>query len=96
VTRKGSLSAGAALGDVIADLEAQAGELLPARAQVSWLGVSQDYQRGNRAFLAAFALAMVIVLLVLAAQFESFVQPVVLVAGVSLAILGSLTASGPG
>ena len=92
VTLKGSLSAGAALGDVIADLEAQAGELLPARAQVSWLGVSQDYQRGNRAFLAAFALAMVIVFLVLAAQFESFVQPVVLLAGVPLAILGSLIA----
>ena len=92
VTLKGSLSAGAALGTVIADLEAQAGELLPAEAQVSWLGVSQDYQRGNRAFLAAFALAMVIVFLVLAAQFESFVQPVVLLAGVPLAILGSLIA----
>ena len=92
VTLQGGLAAGAALGDVIAELEAAAAELLPPRAQVSWLGVSQDYKRGNRAFLAAFALALVIVFLVLAAQFESFMQPVVLLAGVPLAILGALAA----
>jgi multidrug efflux pump len=38
----------------------------------------------------AFALALVIVFLVLAAQFESFVQPLVLLAGVPLALLGAL------
>lgn len=91
VTLQGGLAAGAALGDVIAELAAAA-KLLPPRAQVSWLGVSQDYKQGNRAFLAAFTLALVIVLLVLAAQFESFLQPVVLLAGVPLAILGSLAA----
>jgi multidrug efflux pump len=92
VTLQGGLAAGAALGDVLSELEAVARDRLPPRAIVSWLGESRDYQQGSRAFRVAFALALVIVFLVLAAQFESFVQPVVLLAGVPLAILGSLLA----
>jgi multidrug efflux pump len=60
--------------------------------QIRWLSVSQDYQRQGRAFQLAFALAMVIVFLVLAAQFESFIQPLVLLAGVPLALFGALAA----
>ncbi len=92
VTIKGSLAGGAALGDVLDRLEAKARAMLPPEAQIRFLQVSEDYQRSSRAFLLAFALALVIVYLVLAAQFESFVQPVVLLAGVPLALLGALTA----
>jgi multidrug efflux pump len=60
--------------------------------QVRWLAASQDYQRQGRAFQLAFGLAMIIVFLVLAAQFESFVQPLVLLAGVPLALFGALVA----
>ncbi|MCF7991482.1 MAG: efflux RND transporter permease subunit [Thiohalocapsa sp.] len=92
ITIKASLAGGAALGDALAALEAEAKKILPAQAQVRYLGVSEDYARSGRAFLYAFALAMVIVFLVLAAQFESLVQPVVLLAGVPLAIVGGLVA----
>jgi len=93
VTLKGSLAGGVALGDAINALEAVARPLLPAAGvQIGWLGASEDYQRSSRAFLLAFTLALVIVYLVLSAQFESFIQPLVLLAGVPLAIFGALLA----
>ncbi|NBC48846.1 MAG: MMPL family transporter, partial [Gammaproteobacteria bacterium] len=92
VTIKGSLAGGAALGEVVHDLGERARPLLPEDAQIRWLGVSQDYQRSGRAFQLALLLALTIVFLVLAAQFESFVQPVVLLAGVPLALFGALLA----
>jgi len=92
VTLKASPAPGAALGDVLKALETAARPMLPADMQIRWLSVSQDYQRSGAAFMAAFALALIIVFLVLAAQFESFVQPLVLLAGVPLALLGALVA----
>jgi multidrug efflux pump len=93
VTLKGSLAGGVALGDAINALEDVARPLLPATGvQIGWLGASEDYQRSSRAFLLAFTLALVIVYLVLSAQFESFIQPLVLLAGVPLAIFGALLA----
>ena len=92
VTLKGSLAGGAALGDVLNQLAERARPLLPDDVQVRWLGVSQDYQRSGRAFLLAFLFALTIVFLVLAAQFESFIQPIVLLAGVPLALFGALLA----
>jgi len=93
VTLKGSLAGGVALGDAINALEDVARPLLPATGvQIGWLGASEDYQRSSRAFLLAFTLALVIVYLVLSAQFESFIQPLVLLAGVPLAIFGALVA----
>ena len=90
VTIKASPAPGYALGDVLDALEAKARPLLPEDMQIRWLAESQDYQRSGQAFLLAFALALVIVFLVLAAQFESFIQPLVLLAGVPLALLGAL------
>ncbi|MBK1705179.1 efflux RND transporter permease subunit [Halochromatium glycolicum] len=90
VTIKGSLAGGAALGDVLDQLAERARPLLPEDVQIKWLAVSQEYQRTGRAFQLAFLLALTIVFLVLAAQFESFVQPIVLLAGVPLALFGSL------
>ncbi len=92
VTLKGSLAGGAALGDVLDQLAERARPLLPDDVQIKWLGVSQDYQRSGRAFQLAFLLALTIVFLVLAAQFESFIQPIVLLAGAPLALFGALLA----
>ncbi len=93
VTLKGSLAGGVALGDAVNALEEVAQSLLPATGvQIQWLRASEDYKRSSRAFFLAFTLALVIVYLVLSAQFESFIQPMVLLAGVPLAIFGSLLA----
>jgi multidrug efflux pump len=92
VTLQASLVGGAALGDVLSALGAFARSELPTDVRIGYLGQSEDYRRSSAAFTVAFALAMVIVYLVLAAQFESFVQPLVLLAGVPLAIGGGLLA----
>jgi len=92
VTLKATLTSGTALGDALAALEAKTAALLPPEVEIRWLGASQDYQRSGRTFTLAFALALTIVFLVLAAQFESFVQPLVLLAGVPLAVFGALMA----
>jgi multidrug efflux pump len=92
ITLQGSLASGYALGDVVDRLQARVRPLLAPEMQLRWLAASDDYQRQGSAFQVAFVLALVIVFLVLAAQFESFVQPLVLLAGVPLALFGALAA----
>jgi len=92
VTLKGSLAEGAALGDVLAELDRIAAEIVPPAGRISYLGRSQEYQQSSAGLYITFALALVIVFLVLAAQFESFVQPVTIMTAVPLAITGGLLA----
>lgn len=73
VRLKASLAAGVALGDALSALEARVAPLLPSNVEIRWLGVSQDYQRSKQAFVLAFSLALMIVFLVLAGQFERLV-----------------------
>jgi multidrug efflux pump len=54
---KGSLAAGAALGDVLNELADRSRPLLPDDVQIRWLGLSQDYQRPGLAFQVASLLA---------------------------------------
>ncbi len=79
-----------ALGDALDFLDAAAAELLPPEARVSYLGASKEYRESSASLYVAFALALLIVFLVLAAQFESFVHPVVIMAAVPLAVTGGL------
>ncbi len=90
VTLSASLTPALALGDALAQLERIAAETLPPQARISYLGRSQDYQESSAAIYVVFALALVIVYLVLAAQFESFIHPLVIMLSVPLAITGGL------
>ena len=89
-----TISAGLApdyrLGDAIAWAEQVAREELPDYAQVDWKGESREYQQAGGAVLLTFAMALLIVYLVLAAQFESFLHPLVIMLTVPLAVLGAL------
>jgi len=71
------------LGRVLEELEAEAQRLLPASE-------SREYMESGASMLITFALALVIVFLVLAAQFESFVHPLVILVTVPLALAGAL------
>ena len=71
-------------------LEQVAREELPEHAQIDWKGESREYQQAGGAVLFTFALALLIVFLVLAAQFESFIHPFVIMLTVPLAVLGAL------
>ena len=67
-------------------------EELPDYAQIDWKGESREYQEAGGAILLTFALALLIVYLVLAAQFESFVDPLIIMLSVPLSMLGALLA----
>lgn len=62
----------------------------PPVAVVAWGGLARDYLEASGAIGLAFALALVIVFLVLAAQFESFIHPAVIMLTVPMAALGGL------
>ncbi|NEL40869.1 MAG: efflux RND transporter permease subunit, partial [Xanthomonas perforans] len=59
-------------------------------AQVDWKGESREYQQSGSAVLLTFGMALLVVYLVLAAQFESFAHPLVIMLTVPLAVLGAL------
>jgi multidrug efflux pump len=78
------------LGKALADVEAIAAEVLPAGAQIDYRGDSRELKQSGNTLLFTFGLALLVVFLVLAAQFESFIHPFVIMLTVPLAVLGAL------
>ena len=92
ITIQARLAPGYSLGQALADLEQIAREELPPTAQIDYRGESRDYRTAGTTVLLTFAMAMLVVFLVLAAQFESFTHPFVIMLTVPLAVLGALLA----
>jgi multidrug efflux pump len=90
VTLEADLDEGLALGDALSYLEGLAREHLPAGAVIDYKGQSQDYKYAGGSILFVFVLGVLVVFLVLAAQFESYVHPLVIMLTVPLAMAGAL------
>jgi multidrug efflux pump len=90
ITIEANLADGLALGPALDYLENLAREHLPEQAQVDYKGQSQDFETSSAGILTVFILGVVIVFLVLAAQFESWVHPLVIMFTVPLAMAGAL------
>ncbi|MCG5501741.1 efflux RND transporter permease subunit [Ectothiorhodospira lacustris] len=90
ITITAGLAPGYTLGEALEYLERIAGEELPAEARIDYKGESLEFKEAGGAILFIFVLALVVVFLVLAAQFESFVQPAVILTTVPLAVVGAL------
>ncbi len=88
VTIEAGLGDNVPLGEALAFLETTAREILPDVAQIDYKGQSKEFQDSQSSLYFTFALALVIVFLVLAAQFESFVHPFVIMLTVPVAIAG--------
>ncbi|MFW5452532.1 efflux RND transporter permease subunit [Thioalkalivibrio sulfidiphilus] len=78
------------LGEALDYLDRIAAELLPETARIDYKGDSLEFRKAGGAVIFVFALALLVVFLVLAAQFESFVHPLVIMLTVPLAIAGAL------
>jgi len=79
------------LDEALRFLEDEAGKVLPKGYVIDYTGESRQLRTEGNKFLPAFALAIVLIFLVLAAQFNSFRDPFVILAGsVPLAIFGAL------
>ncbi|HMO32532.1 MAG TPA: efflux RND transporter permease subunit [Lacibacter sp.] len=89
-TVSAGLAPGKTIGDGIKEMQAIGDRLLDETFSTALSGSSRDFAEssGNTAF--AFALALVLIFLVLAAQFESFIDPLVIMFTVPLAIAGAL------
>ncbi len=67
-----------------------AAEIAPAGFQVDYAGASRQYKQEGAAMLATFGFAIIIIYLVLAAQFESFRDPIIMLVTVPMSICGAL------
>jgi len=90
VTLSASLQPGLKLGDALVQLNRLARDNLPADARIDYLGQSREYQEATGSAFTTFLLALLFVFLVLAALFESFLHPVVILIAVPFAVTGGL------
>ncbi|CAM3423001.1 efflux RND transporter permease subunit [Parendozoicomonas haliclonae] len=90
ITLSASLNEGYSLGEALDYLDEQVVENLPTEVSVNYKGESYDYRYNQSSIMGVFILAMVIVFLVLAAQFESFIHPLVVMLTVPLGLSGAL------
>jgi hydrophobic/amphiphilic exporter-1 (mainly G- bacteria), HAE1 family len=88
----GAPAPGASSGQAITAMEAVAKETLPRGFSFEWSGISLEEVESGGAAVVIFALGVVFVFLTLAAQYESFVDPIIIMLVVPLAILGALVA----
>ncbi len=91
-TISASLAEGKTIGDGIKAMQAIADKTLDETFQTSLAGASRDYAESSSNTGFAFMLALVLIYLVLAAQFESFVDPFTIMLTVPLALAGALLA----
>ena len=90
ITLSAGLAPGYTLGEALDWMREVAAEELPETAQIDYKGESREFRKAGGAVAFTFAMALLIVFLVLAAQFESFVHPLVIMLTVPLAVLGAL------
>lgn len=91
-TLSASLAPGFTLGEAIDSLNAVSDEILPAGGSTALAGESRELEESGTALYFVFALALVVVFMVLAAQFESLMHPFTVLLSVPLAVTGALVA----
>ncbi len=89
-TVSASLAEGQTVGDGIKAMQTIANKTLDPTFQTALTGSSRDYAESSSNILFAFGLALILIYLVLAAQFESFVDPFAIMLTVPLALAGAL------
>lgn len=91
-TVSGGLAEGYTLGDGIRVLDEVAQKTLPPSFNTSLAGQARDFADSSSSLAFAFGLALLIVYLVLAAQFESFIDPIIILLSVPMALSGAVLA----
>ena len=92
ITIEAGLGDGYTLGQALSFLEGLAREHLSEQVIIDYKGQSQDFRAAGGSILFVFVLGLVVVFLVLAAQFENWTQPLVIMLTVPLAMAGALVA----
>ncbi|HJR78032.1 MAG TPA: efflux RND transporter permease subunit [Nitrospiraceae bacterium] len=92
VTITTGIEPGSTLGHSLASLEQVARKHLPAGATISYAGESKEFKESGGTLHLTFVLALLVIYLILAAQFESFRHPVTVLVSVPPALAGALLA----
>jgi len=87
-----TLAPGTSLGEALAFLQDAASRVLPAAVQTDYAGQSREFRESATGLYFVFVLALAFIYLVLAAQFESFIDPFVIMLTVPLSMTGALAA----
>jgi multidrug efflux pump len=90
ITLSAGLAPGYTVGEALDYMRGIAAEELPPEAQIDYKGESREFMKSSGAVFFTFGMALLVVFLVLAAQFESFLHPLVIMLTVPLAMLGAL------
>ena len=90
LTHRMAQTAEANLGKELDWLRKVAKDELPGTVQIDFKGDSREYLQSGQAVMITFALALLVVYLVLAAQFESLIHPLVILLTVPMAVFGAL------
>lgn len=83
---------GYSLGDALKFFEDVASKTLPSNMQTNYSGESREYKTSGVSLIVTFILAIFFIYLVLAAQFESFINPLIIMLTVPLSMAGALLA----
>jgi multidrug efflux pump len=90
ITIEAALVEGYDLGSAIRFMQEAAAETLPPEAKLGYSGQTKEFLETSGGIAITFGLALLIVFLVLAAQFESFIHPLIIMLSVPLAVSGAL------
>jgi len=89
-TVQAGLTPGKTIGDGIVEMEKIASKVLDETFETSLAGASRDFQESSSNTSFAFILALILIFLVLSAQFESFIDPFIIMITVPLALAGAV------
>lgn len=90
ITIEAGLEPGVTMGHALAEMERIARDVLPTEVTIDYKGQSLDYKSSGSSIMFVFMVGLLIVFLVLAAQFESFVHPIVIMLCVPVTVGGGL------
>jgi multidrug efflux pump len=92
ITIRSQLAPGFTIAEGLETLERIVREDLPPEVRVGYQGTSREFKESSNSLMITFGLALIVVFLVLAGQFESWIHPLVIMLAVPLAVTGGLGA----
>ncbi len=90
VTIQATPAPGVSMGEALKEMDKIAKENLPAGFRTSLAGQSRDFEESSSSLVFAFIFAIILIYLVLAAQFESLIDPFIILLTVPMAVTGAL------
>jgi multidrug efflux pump len=91
ITIEGIPTESVPMGEAISFMKAKAGDILPQGFSYDFKGESRQFENSGSALIVTFFLSLLVIYLVLAAQFESWRDPLIILVSVPMSIAGAMT-----